>query len=104
MGDIQITRVSMRYESTKIGEYEPGTGTNYKVIAVPWHYAGSMNALGRVTGGWLVVNCNNRKAYLFQKEPYLTDNYIQEKLGGYHDDYPHLGNLVRKILEREVKE
>jgi len=104
MGDIQITKVSMGDELIRIGEYEPGNGTCYKVIAVPWHYAGCMNALGRVTGGWLVVNCNNRKAYLFQKEPYLIDSYIREKLGGFHDDYPFLGDLVRKILEREVKE
>lgn len=100
MSDIQITKVSMGDELTRIGVYEPGNGTSYKVIAVPWHHAGYMHALGRVSVGWLVINCNNGSAYLFQNGSLLVDDYIQEKLGGYKGDYPYLGDLIRKILER----
>jgi len=83
----------------RIGEYEPGNGTRYVAIAVPWHYDGSMNCLGRVADGWLVVNCMNGLSYLFQKEGYLDDSYIKEKLGGFEGDYPYLGDVVRFVLK-----
>lgn len=86
----------------RIGEYEPGNGTSYMAVAVPWEYSGSMNALGGVEGcGWLVVNCLNRLAYLFRNGGQLADDYIQEKLGGTKRDYPYLGDLIRRLLGRE---
>lgn len=85
-----------------IGEYAPNNGYNYKVIAVPWHCDKHMNMLGTVNNGWLVVNCNNAKSYLFQNHGYLADSYIREKLGGFEDDYPYFGDLVRKVLGREL--
>lgn len=85
----------------RLGEYEPGNGTNYKVVAIPWNHDISLSSLGRVSQGWLVINCNTQRASLFQKEGILVDVYIQEKLGGFPGDYPHFGDLVRHILERE---
>jgi len=86
---------------TKIGEYEPGNGTNYKAIAVPWNLGKSMNSLGCVVDGWLVVSCMaSRKAYLFQADGPLVNRYIQEKLGGYEGDYPYFGNLIRRLIRR----
>jgi len=89
------------YGDIRLGEYEPGNGTNYKAVACRWNYAGYMNALGRVSDGWLVINCNNQKAYLFQKEDYFADDYIQEKLGGFPRDYPFFGDLVRELIGRK---
>jgi len=85
----------------RIGEYEPGNGTNYKAIAIKWSSNQYMKALGRVTFGWLVVNCNTRLAHLFQEKGLLTDDYIQEKLGGLDNDYPYFGNLIRRLIGRE---
>ena len=93
-------KIEESINSTRIGTYEPGNGTRYQVIAVPWRYEGCLGALGYVANGWLVVNCLNGLAYLFQKSAYLIDDYIQEKLGGFEGDYPYLGDLVREVLER----
>ena len=41
----------------------------------------------------------NGLSYLFQKEGYLDDSYIKEKLGGFEGDYPYLGDLVRFVLK-----
>lgn len=84
------------------GIYEPGNGTRYMAMAVQIWGRYSLGALGAITDGWLVVNGNNGRAYLFQgdeKQP-LKDIYIREKLGGRDDDYPHLGDLVRKLTGR----
>jgi len=85
----------------RIGEYEPGNGTNYKAILTRWLSSWNVNALGKVTFGWLVVNCNTKLAYLFQEKGLLTDDFIQEKLGGSADDYPYFGDLIRRLTGRE---
>lgn len=80
-----------------IGEYEPGNGTRYTAIAVPWTadpYL-TMGSLGSVTDGWLVVSGNSGRAYLFQKYGTLTDEYIWEHLGG---DFPYFGDLIRQLI------
>lgn len=88
----------------RIGEYEPGNGMNYKAIAVKFPFHSNFNALGRISTGWLVVNCNTGLAYLFQEKGFLVDDSIQEKLGGLNADYPYFGDLVRKLIFREFKE
>jgi len=90
-------------EHILVGEYEPGNGTNYKAIAVRWPSDASFNCLGTINpGGWLIVNCNNGLAYLFKEKGLLADWYIQEKLGGTKEDYPYFGDLVRKLISREL--
>lgn len=88
----------------RIGEYEPGNGTRYTTVAIPWHDHESliMGCLGTVSNGWLVVSGNTGKAYLFQREGFLLDTYIQEHLGGSFGDYPHFGDLVRKLVDRPL--
>lgn len=84
-----------------IGEYEPGNGNRYTAIATRWS-AGlvMMGTLGLVDEGWLVVSGNTGKAALFQERGFLTDDYIQEKLGGWLDDYPYFGDLIRLLVMR----
>ncbi len=85
-----------------IGEYEPGNGTRYTAIAVPWKADPnlSMGSLGSVTEGWLVVSGNQGRSALFQKHGTLTDNYIMEKLGSGLGDYPYFGDLIRTLIMR----
>jgi len=88
----------------RIGEYEPGNGKLYKAIVVKFPFNLSFNMMGRVSNGWLVVNCNTAKSHLFQAEGLLMDKYIREKLGGSPSDYPYFGDLVRKLVYREFPE
>lgn len=85
-----------------IGEYEPGHGTRYTAIAVPWRAGPKMvmGQLGYVSDGWLVISGNSGRAYLFQKDGYLADDTIQEHLGGYPGDYPYFGDLIRTLIMR----
>ncbi|TET24092.1 MAG: hypothetical protein E3J76_03615 [Candidatus Aminicenantes bacterium] len=85
----------------RFGEYEPGNGTNYKAIMTRWLSGQDLKVLGKVTFGWLVVNCNTGLAHLFQEKGLLTDDYIQEKLGGLDGDYPYFGDLIRRLIGRE---
>ena len=91
--------------SCVIGEYEPGNGTRYTAVAVPWTDGDmlAMGALGTVSEGWLVVAGNSGRAYLFQRDGYFTDSYIMERLGGYGGDYPYLGDLIRKLISRRSR-
>lgn len=84
----------------RLGHYEPGNGTSYRAIAVPWADEEYQQALGTVSDGWLVVSCNSARAYLFQRGGFLLDEYIADHLGGGSGDYPHFGDLVRALLER----
>ena len=84
-----------------IGEYEPGNGTRYTAVAARWQHDVVMGVMGRVSDGWLVVSGNTGKAYLFQHKGMLTDEYIQEHLGGFSGDYPYFGDLIRKLVDRE---
>jgi len=82
------------------GHYEPGNGTSYRAIAVRWRDAEYQQHLGTISDGWLVVSCNTGRAYLFQAHEPLADNYIREHLGGLPGDYPHFGNLIRRLINR----
>lgn len=95
--EIKLTQDGSNY----IGEYEPGNGTRYVAVATPWN-AGliPMGQMGSISAGWLVVFGNNGQAHLFQKGGYLTDSYVQEHLGGYPGDYPHIGHLIRALINR----
>lgn len=84
----------------RIGEYEPGNGTSYKAIAVKFPFNSNFKMMGRVSDGWLVVNCNIARSHLFQREGLLFDKYIREKLGGGPDDFPYFGDLIRKLIYR----
>lgn len=72
-------------------------GRSIKIIVSRWTYPQSLGALGRVSKGYLVINCNTRLCYLFP-EGFLADSYIKEKIGGSEEDYPHIGNLVREAI------
>ncbi len=86
----------------RMGHYGPGNGTSYKAIAISWDFPGSFQGLGSISpGGWLVVNCLNCRAYLFQRDGFLVDSYIQEKLGLSQGDYPYFGDLIRELLGRD---
>jgi len=99
----EAIRIIELNEHILVGEYEPGNGTNYKAIAVRWLSDASFNHLGSIhTGGWLVISCNTCLAYLFQERGILVDWHIQEKLGGTKEDYPYFGDLVRKLISREL--
>ncbi len=92
----------IRQGNTIIGEYEPGNGTRYTAIAVPWITNADlmMGTLGSVADGWLVVSGNQGRAALFQKYGTLVDHYIMEKLGSGPDDYPYFGDLIRALIGR----
>ena len=96
-------KIRMRYSEKDIrtAESEPGNGTNYKAVAVRWNDSYDYNALGSIDEGWLVVNCNTTRSYLFRDKGILVDEYIQEKLGGGKGDYPYFGDLIRKLIGRE---
>ena len=96
--DIKVTEQG----TTRIGEYEPGNGTRYTAVAIPWTSDGylMLGALGAVEDGWLVISGNAARAFLFQKTGTLVDRYIQEKLGGLPDDYPYMGDLIRALVGR----
>ncbi len=100
MANIEIRNLS---EHVRLGHYEPGNGTSYRVIAIRGNF-GEQQSLGYVEGeGWVVVSCmGHRQAYLFRgmEGDYLSDDYIQEKLGGSAGDYPYFGDLVRAIIGR----
>ena len=90
-------------QSCIIGEYEPGNGTRYTAVAIPWKARNDqvMGVMGFVSDGWLVVSGNSGRAYLFQKDGYLVDYHIQEHLGGYAGDYPYFGDLIRSMITRD---
>lgn len=85
------------------GTYEPGNGASYTAVAIPWIGPNqSVGVIGEVDEGWLVVAGNGR-AHLFQSKGFLTDDYVEEKLGGgcwWQEDIPHLALLVRTLLGR----
>ena len=84
-----------------VGECQQINGTSYRAIAIRWMSGQNFNAMGCIDpGGFLVINCNTRLAYLFQEKGLLVDSYIQEKLGGLSGDYPYFGDLVRELISR----
>ena len=97
----RIPRITV-VDNVFIGEYEPGNGTRYTAIAVPWTATPEqvMGRLGFVADGWLVVSGNSGRAHLFQRYGTLSDNYIAEKLGGYGGDFPYLCTLIRRLIGR----
>ena len=103
MTTLRQPRITLSGEAY-IGEYEPGNGTRYTAIAIPWRATPDqvMGQLGFVSDGWLVVSGNSGRAYLFQRHGYLVDDHIQEHLGGYPGDYPYFGDLVRRLVNRNA--
>ena len=94
MADIKITVQG----DLRIGEYEPGNGTRYTAIAVPFSHEKPMNGMGIVSDGWLVAYGISGRASLFQPDGYLSDSYLAEKLGVRPGDEPFAGNLIRELL------
>lgn len=91
--------------SIRVGEYNPENGTNYKAVAISWPSEEDFNALGSIDApGWLVINCNTKLSHLFRAKGLLTNSYIKEKLGGSKGDYPYFGDLVRKLIFRELED
>jgi hypothetical protein len=86
---------------TRIGEYEPGNGTRYTAIAVPFSHEKPMNGMGVVSDGWLVAYGLTGRASLFQPDRYLADNYLMEKLGVRPGDLPWAGDLIRELIGRD---
>tara|TARA_Y100000310_G_scaffold326184_1_gene390750 strand:+ start:2797 stop:3102 length:306 start_codon:yes stop_codon:yes gene_type:complete len=84
-----------------VGEYEPGNGTRYTAVAVPWAFEDMMGALGQVSEGWLGGSGNTARTYLLQRGGYLVDDYIQSKFGGLPGDYPYFGDLIRALTGRK---
>jgi hypothetical protein len=95
MADIQITVQG----DLRIGEYSPGNGTRYTAVAVAYSHDQPMGVMGMVADGWLVAYCNGR-AHLFQKNGYLGDGYLSEKLDIRPGDQPFAGNLIRTLIGR----
>jgi len=96
VAEIQITVQG----NVRIGEYCPGNGTRYTAIAVPISHDGApIGVMGAVSEGWLVAYGNGR-AHLFQKDGYLSDGYLAEKLGVRAGDQPFAGNLIRELIGR----
>lgn len=96
-----VVKQRTRDHKVLTGTYEPGNGTRYLAMAIQIWGRYSLGALGAITDGWLVINGNNGRAYLFQgNDQPLMDSYIKKHLGGHDSDYPHLGDLVRKLIGR----
>ena len=85
----------------RIGEYEPGNGTRYTAIAVPFSHEKPMGGMGIVSDGWLVAYGLTGRAHLFQGAGYLADGYLFEKLGVRPGDLPWAGDLIRELIGRD---
>jgi hypothetical protein len=97
MADITITVQG----DLRIGEYEPGNGTRYTAVAVPFSHEKPMNGMGVVSDGWLVAYGLTGRAHLFQSDGYLADSYLMEKLYVRPGDLPWAGDLIRELIGRE---
>jgi len=85
--------------TTRLGVWEPGNGTRYTAIAVPWHDSSqrSWNQLGSVRKGWLVVTGSGR-AYLLQEHIVLLPGYVGEKFGYNINDAYFVALLINELL------
>ncbi|GAI09872.1 unnamed protein product [marine sediment metagenome] len=54
-------------------------GTRYTALVIPVGHRFSLQMLGAVDEGYLVICGLNRLSYLFKKHGYLDVNYIMEK-------------------------
>ena len=97
MADITITVQG----DLRIGEYEPGNGTRYTAVAVPFSHENPMNGMGIVSDGWLVAYGISGRAHLFQSDGYLADSYLMEKLDVRPGDLPWATDLIRELIGRE---
>lgn len=84
----------------RVGEWEPGNGTRYTAVAIPWSTPISMGHMGFVKEGWLVVY-GSGKAHLLQKVGYLADPYLAEHFGILPGDFPWAGDLIRALVDRD---
>jgi hypothetical protein len=85
-----------------VGEYEPGNGTRYTALAIPWTDQDQLmlGGIGVVSDGWLVTYCNTGRAYLLQKKGWLTNEYLAEKFVIYREDIPYAAELIRTLTGR----
>jgi hypothetical protein len=98
-----VTLTSTSNSDMVIGEYEPGNGTRYTALAIPWtdQDRSMLGSIGVVSDGWLVVYCNNGRAYLLQGgKSFLTDGYIAEKFVIGREDIPYAAELIRTLTGR----
>ena len=97
-----VTLTSTSNSDMVIGAYEPGNGTRYTAIAMPWKDENQMilGGIGVVSDGWLVTYCNTGRAYLLQKEGWLTNEYLAEKFVIYREDIPYAAELIRTLTGR----
>ncbi len=86
----------------KIGEYEPGNGTRYTLIAMPWDSGptGVMGELGYVSTGWLVVCGNTGRSHLLQADGFLADRYVEQHFGGHGEDVGYTAELICALTGR----
>jgi hypothetical protein len=62
---------------------------------------GSLQSLGSIDSGAVVINCATRLAYLFPADgTFLHPNYVKEKLGGNDLDARMAAELISKNLGR----
>jgi RNA polymerase sigma factor (sigma-70 family) len=97
-----VTLTSTSNSDMVIGAYEPGNGTRYTALAMPWKDEKQLmlGSIGVVSDGWLVVYCNNGRSYLLQKEGWLTNEYLAEKFVIYREDIPYAAELIRTLTGR----
>jgi hypothetical protein len=98
-----VTLTSTSNRDMVIGEYEPGNGTRYTALAIPWTDQDQLmlGGIGVVADGWLVTYCNNGRAYLLQGgKSFLTDGYIAKKFGIGQGDIPYAAELIRTLTGR----
>ncbi len=84
----------------RVGEWEPGNGTRYTAVAIPWTSPMLMGTMGFVEEGWLVVY-GSGKAYLLQPAGILTDQYLAKHFDIRPADFPWAGDLIRALVDRE---
>jgi hypothetical protein len=97
-----VTLTSTSHSDMVIGEYEPGNGTRYTALAIPWTDEKQLmlGGIGVVSDGWLVTYCNTGRAYLLQREGFLTDEYVAEKFVIGQGDLPYAAELIRTLTGR----
>ncbi len=86
----------------RVGEWEPGNGTRYTAVAVPWVTPIQMNNMGYVEEGWLVVY--RGRAHLLQPAGSLADRYLAEHFDIRPGDFPWAGDLIRALVERDTRD
>ncbi len=90
-------------EHYRVGEWNPGNGTRYTAVAIPWTTAIQMNRMGYIETGWLVVY-GSGNAHLLQPAGHLADHYLAEHFDILPGDFPWAGDLIRALVERDTRD